>query len=210
MALTQSGTFNQGDEAAVLFNSPVDPTGLRVSTLLTASIPAVTKRYRISGNSNGDPWSWRIDIGGTTVASAMVGGVNSVPGEDPWAFAEEFRKSINAQAAAGTSGCTAANELFPSDRFTLACPDDFEFFVDDQLVDGSGVSFNPTIQEVALPVFAPTVSWGEEARSSFYSRCSAFLPDADGCAAGSASAASVEGVPSRGEAKRWGARAAVA
>lgn len=129
--------------------------------LKPASAPSsYSQTFAISGNSQNIPWSWRIAIGGDTVASKDEA---AIPSGGPDAFATRFITSITAEA--GTSGCSASGVSGFPKQFKITCTCDFEFYVTDQfavehLVTGAlavGVDFNPTIKQVVagVPMLRP-------------------------------------------------------
>jgi hypothetical protein len=132
-----------------------------------AAAPSPVQLFEVFGTSNAVAWSWRIAIGGNTVASATnVGPITN--GGGPALFASAFISSINSNA--GTSGCLASSTANPN-QFDISCTCDFEFFVADAsgtpgsqclvtgALGGSGCPFNPTIRQVA-PGVPMLTSWG--------------------------------------------------
>ena len=122
-----------------------------------------TRRYCISGNSNGVGWSWGIVSGEGLVCSDKN---LSVPeGGNSAALAAAFVASINEKGAA--LGVTAKVDPKNSSCFTITYTDgDPKLWVGDaegtpesgKEVTREGVPFNPTIKEVS-PI--PTLTqWG--------------------------------------------------
>jgi len=145
----------QGTSIATIIDSP------GTWTLRPDPSPFV-QTFEIFGSSTGVGWSWRIDIAGSTVAFANNVGPLSI-GQTAQDFKNEFVLSINSNL--GTSGCSATD--ISSNRFQLACPDAFGFFLADaagtgadclvtDTIGGAGCSFNPTIVQVT-PLAVPTL-----------------------------------------------------
>jgi hypothetical protein len=138
--------------------------------LKPADQPSKTRVFRIFGPSTEIGWSWRIAIGGETVASAINQGP-IVYGGGEELFVAAFINSINANA--GASGCSAsalAGSIPAPDHFSVTCTCDFDFIVGDASggneckifgIFGTGTNnwcpFNPTIVQV-LPRGVPMLS----------------------------------------------------